>query len=376
MAAADLLERNPNPSEEEIRARPRGQPLPLHRLPQHRPGGAQAAAPESGCASMTTYVGRADEAKEDPRLSPGRPLRGRPHTPRDGHAAIVRSPRRTPRSPRSTRRPPRSAPGVMASSPATTSASAAAPDGLGPAGRGDQRARPHAAEARRGQVRGRPRRRGRLPTDSYGAVDAAEDVIVEYDAEAGRGRSGGRRSRRARRSSGISSGRTRPTSGPSRRRRHRRGAAEAGRRRRAHGCANHRTAGAPIEPRGCVAEPRGENAHPALVDPDPPHHSLAAVRRARHARAPAARGRARRGRRLRRQAAASTARRRSCSRSRAVSRPVKWIESRSENMATSHHGRDQIADITIGAKSDGTVTGVKVADRRRPRRLLPAAERR
>ena len=38
---------------------------------------------------------------------------------------------------------------------------------------------------------------------------------------------------------------------------------------------------------------------------------------------------------------------------------MKWIETRSENMAYTHHGRDQIAYITIGAKSDGTVTGVR-----------------
>ena len=43
MSATQLLERNPNPTEDEIRARPRGQPLPLHRLPEHR-GGREAAA--------------------------------------------------------------------------------------------------------------------------------------------------------------------------------------------------------------------------------------------------------------------------------------------------------------------------------------------
>ena len=42
---------------------------------------------------------------------------------------------------------------------------------------------------------------------------------------------------------------------------------------------------------------------------------------------------------------------------RKLDRPVKWIETRSENMAYTHHGRDQIAYITLGAKADGTVTG-------------------
>jgi aerobic carbon-monoxide dehydrogenase large subunit len=43
-----------------------------------------------------------------------------------------------------------------------------------------------------------------------------------------------------------------------------------------------------------------------------------------------------------------------------MGRPVKWTETRSECMITAHHGRDQIQDITITAKRDGTVTGLKV----------------
>jgi carbon-monoxide dehydrogenase large subunit len=42
--------------------------------------------------------------------------------------------------------------------------------------------------------------------------------------------------------------------------------------------------------------------------------------------------------------------------SRKLDRPVKWIETRSENMATAHQGRDQIAHVKMGAKRDGTVT--------------------
>jgi carbon-monoxide dehydrogenase large subunit len=41
-------------------------------------------------------------------------------------------------------------------------------------------------------------------------------------------------------------------------------------------------------------------------------------------------------------------------------RPVKWTETRSESLLTAHHGRDQIQDITITAKKDGTVTGLDV----------------
>ncbi|MFE0025324.1 xanthine dehydrogenase family protein molybdopterin-binding subunit [Amycolatopsis sp. NPDC059021] len=43
-----------------------------------------------------------------------------------------------------------------------------------------------------------------------------------------------------------------------------------------------------------------------------------------------------------------------------LGKPVKWNETRSETMLAAHHGRDQIQDITISAKPDGTVTGLKV----------------
>jgi aerobic carbon-monoxide dehydrogenase large subunit len=46
--------------------------------------------------------------------------------------------------------------------------------------------------------------------------------------------------------------------------------------------------------------------------------------------------------------------------SRKLHRPVKWIETRSENMATAHQGRDQIAYTKMGAKRDGTITAFHV----------------
>ena len=55
-AGVDLLNDNPHPTEEEIRRRARGQPLPVHRLPQHRQGGPvrrgarRRAEPEAGAA--------------------------------------------------------------------------------------------------------------------------------------------------------------------------------------------------------------------------------------------------------------------------------------------------------------------------------------
>ena len=41
-------------------------------------------------------------------------------------------------------------------------------------------------------------------------------------------------------------------------------------------------------------------------------------------------------------------------------RPVKWTETRSEDMLATHHGRDQIQDVEIAATSDGTFLGLKI----------------
>ena len=42
--------------------------------------------------------------------------------------------------------------------------------------------------------------------------------------------------------------------------------------------------------------------------------------------------------------------------SRKLGRAVKWIETRSEGMMVTHHGRDQIDYVKVGAKRDGTLT--------------------
>jgi carbon-monoxide dehydrogenase large subunit len=49
-----------------------------------------------------------------------------------------------------------------------------------------------------------------------------------------------------------------------------------------------------------------------------------------------------------------------CWASRKLDRPIKWIETRSENMQVTHQGRDQIAYIKMGAKRDGTITAFHV----------------
>ena len=43
-----------------------------------------------------------------------------------------------------------------------------------------------------------------------------------------------------------------------------------------------------------------------------------------------------------------------------LGRPVKWTETRSEDMVATHHGRDQIQDIELACTPDGTMIGLKV----------------
>lgn len=42
-----------------------------------------------------------------------------------------------------------------------------------------------------------------------------------------------------------------------------------------------------------------------------------------------------------------------------LGRPVKWIESRRENLLATIHGRDQIDDVEVAVKNDGTILGLK-----------------
>jgi carbon-monoxide dehydrogenase large subunit len=45
--------------------------------------------------------------------------------------------------------------------------------------------------------------------------------------------------------------------------------------------------------------------------------------------------------------------------SKRLNRPVKWTETRSEHMSSTIHGRDQIDYVKVGAKRDGTITGLE-----------------
>ncbi len=43
-----------------------------------------------------------------------------------------------------------------------------------------------------------------------------------------------------------------------------------------------------------------------------------------------------------------------------LNRPVKWIETRRENLLATHHGRAQVSDIELAATRDGKITGLRM----------------
>ncbi len=122
---------------------------------------------------------------------------------------------------------------------------------------------------------------------------------------------------------------------------------------------NHRTAGAAIEARGALAEPRGDSLT-LYTSTQIPHIARFVLSRILgmpedklRVIAPDVGGGF--GSKLQvypeEALVAALARR--------LNRPVKWIETRSENMTNAHHGRDQIAYATLGAKRDGTLTACR-----------------
>ena len=46
--------------------------------------------------------------------------------------------------------------------------------------------------------------------------------------------------------------------------------------------------------------------------------------------------------------------------SQVTGRPVKWVEDRRENFLATIHGRDQVTDVELAAKRDGTMTGLRI----------------
>jgi carbon-monoxide dehydrogenase large subunit len=123
---------------------------------------------------------------------------------------------------------------------------------------------------------------------------------------------------------------------------------------------NHRVAGAPIEPRACIAEYRGgyltlwtTTQIPHLV-----RSFLAGSMQMSEDRirvvAPDVGGAF--GVKLNHYPEEAIA----VAASRRLGRPIKWTETRSEHMATTIHGRDQIDYVKMGLKRDGTITGIHI----------------
>jgi carbon-monoxide dehydrogenase large subunit len=123
---------------------------------------------------------------------------------------------------------------------------------------------------------------------------------------------------------------------------------------------NHRTAGAPIETRGILADPHGENItlYSATQIPHIARFILSLVTGVAEDKlrivAPDVGGGFGAKLQVYPEEALMVAL------ARRLGKPVKWIETRSENMMTAHQGRDQINYVTLGAKRDGTLTGCKV----------------
>ncbi len=119
---------------------------------------------------------------------------------------------------------------------------------------------------------------------------------------------------------------------------------------------NHRTAGAPIEPRGVLADHRADQLT-LWSSTQVPHFVrlflslLLGISEERvRVIAPEVGG----GFGSKLQVYGEEVLAAWCSRK--LGHPVKWIETRTENMAVAHQGRDQIANVRMGAKRDGTIT--------------------
>ena len=122
---------------------------------------------------------------------------------------------------------------------------------------------------------------------------------------------------------------------------------------------NHRTAGAPIEPRVCLADYRGGslNLHLTSQNPHLIRLFLAGEFEMSEDRirviAPDVGGGF--GVKISHYPEEVLA----CWAAKKLGRPVKWTETRSEHMSSTIHGRDQIDYVKVGAKRDGTITGLE-----------------
>jgi aerobic carbon-monoxide dehydrogenase large subunit len=126
-----------------------------------------------------------------------------------------------------------------------------------------------------------------------------------------------------------------------------------------HRFVNHRTSGAPIEPRCSIGEPRADSLvlHSTTQVPHIARFVLSLVLGMAEDKirviAPDVGGGF--GAKLQVYPEEALV----LALAKRLGRPVKWTETRSEHMMTSHHGRDQINHVTLTAKRDGTVTGCR-----------------
>jgi carbon-monoxide dehydrogenase large subunit len=123
---------------------------------------------------------------------------------------------------------------------------------------------------------------------------------------------------------------------------------------------NHRTHGAPIEPRACIAEYRAGYLT-LWTTTQIPHLTRSFLAGSMqmsedHIRVVAPDVGGGFGVKLNHYPEEAVA----CAAARKLGRPVKWTETRSEHMTTSTHGRDQIDRVKMGVKRDGTITGIHV----------------
>jgi carbon-monoxide dehydrogenase large subunit len=122
---------------------------------------------------------------------------------------------------------------------------------------------------------------------------------------------------------------------------------------------NHRTAGTPIEPRVCLADFRGGSLTLHLTSQNPHLIRLfmagefeMSEDRIRVIAPDVGGGFGVKISHYPEEILAAWA-------SKQLGRPVKWTETRTEHMSSTIHGRDQIDYVKVGAKRDGTITGLE-----------------
>jgi carbon-monoxide dehydrogenase large subunit len=320
---------------------------------------ASETAEERSAPSSGNHVGQAIRRKEDPRLITGR---GRYlddiSLPGMLWAALVRSPEAHARIVSIDSSAAAGRPGVHAVFTGEDMADLAAPLPMAWVPPGVEVQNPPHWPLARGTVNhvGDPVAVV-LGEDRYAVVDAAEDVVVEYDplpviTDAEKALEGPPYVHED-----IQTNKVHEWSLPG-------GDVEAGfaeadvvvERR----VINHRTAGAPIEPRGVLADYRAGSLT-LWSSTQVPHFVrlfLAILLGMSEERvrviAPEVGGGF--GSKLQVYGEEVLA----CWASRRLDRPIKWIETRTENMAAAHQGRDQIAQVRMGAKRDGTITAFHV----------------